>query len=441
MKTTVTVLSLLAASSAFAAVPTEWTFRVVAREGQTGAGFGLPTGAELVQNDPSIDSDGSVAVRYTLSGSNGLFVFDAAAGTATSYPLATSYFSGSDFLNGRIALISESEVDVLDRTATLLYSFPLGGTEGVTGAINRARLSAGGAVGYRAASGGTTKHIVDQFIAGNREQAALATTNEYTFLYSPTMNDSLQMASKADFTTGGTGVGRWQQGQAPVTIFSTVGSSYNAVSNGTDLNNAGEVAFFPRLTTGSIFELRKGSGGATTLIATGDPSNPQGISNSAFANFPPVINNNGLVAFRPNDFVGNAIFIGDGTDLVRVTGDTSSVTLPDGGQVQLGFGSPRVAVIGNIALNDANQIAFIGRLSDGTDAVIIATPVGGCGTSDFNGDGDFGTDQDIEAFFACLAGTCCATCFEGGSDFNGDGDFGTDQDIEAFFRVLGGGSC
>jgi hypothetical protein len=65
----------------------------------------------------------------------------------------------------------------------------------------------------------------------------------------------------------------------------------------------------------------------------------------------------------------------------------------------------------------------------------------GCGTSDFNGDSDFGTDADIEAFFACLAGACCPACWSGGSDFNGDGDFGTDQDIEAFFRVLAGGGC
>jgi hypothetical protein len=64
-----------------------------------------------------------------------------------------------------------------------------------------------------------------------------------------------------------------------------------------------------------------------------------------------------------------------------------------------------------------------------------------CGTSDFNGDSDFGTDQDIEAFFACLAGVCCPTCYPGGSDFNADGDYGTDQDIEAFFRVLSGAPC
>jgi hypothetical protein len=62
-----------------------------------------------------------------------------------------------------------------------------------------------------------------------------------------------------------------------------------------------------------------------------------------------------------------------------------------------------------------------------------------CGSADFNGDGDVGTDADIEAFFACLAGSCCTGC--GSADFNADGDTGTDADIEAFFRVLGGGSC
>lgn len=60
-------------------------------------------------------------------------------------------------------------------------------------------------------------------------------------------------------------------------------------------------------------------------------------------------------------------------------------------------------------------------------------------SADFNGDGDTGTDLDIEAFFACLGGACCPSC--GVADFNGDGDVGTDADIESFFRVLGGGAC
>lgn len=64
-----------------------------------------------------------------------------------------------------------------------------------------------------------------------------------------------------------------------------------------------------------------------------------------------------------------------------------------------------------------------------------------CGTADFDGDGDSGTDADIEAFFACLSGNCCPTCYLGGADFNADGDSGTDADIESFFRVLGGAPC
>ncbi len=70
----------------------------------------------------------------------------------------------------------------------------------------------------------------------------------------------------------------------------------------------------------------------------------------------------------------------------------------------------------------------------------IETP-DACSTADFDNDGDTGTDADIEAFFACLAGNCCPTCWHLGADFNADGDVGTDSDIEAFFRVLAGGTC
>jgi len=97
-----------------------------------------------------------------------------------------------------------------------------------------------------------------------------------------------------------------------------------------------------------------------------------------------------------------------------------------------------------MAFNPATQNAWTAQpVPDALDLVAFGDtcPGNSCGNSDYNGDGDFGTDQDIEAFFACLGGVCCETCFCQGSDFNGDGDFGTDQDIEAFFRVLAGGNC
>jgi hypothetical protein len=86
---------------------------------------------------------------------------------------------------------------------------------------------------------------------------------------------------------------------------------------------------------------------------------------------------------------------------------------------------------------DSCEVAANADLDRNHNGVLDACE-GAC-SADFNGDGDAGTDADIEAFFACLAGHCCPRC--GSADFNGDGDVGTDADIESFFRVLGGGAC
>jgi hypothetical protein len=84
-----------------------------------------------------------------------------------------------------------------------------------------------------------------------------------------------------------------------------------------------------------------------------------------------------------------------------------------------------------------------GHISSNLATLLVRAPnnlaCGGACDPDFNHDGDLGTDADIEAFFACLGGNCCATC--GSADFNADGDIGTDADIESFFRVLAGGAC
>jgi hypothetical protein len=147
---------------------------------------------------------------------------------------------------------------------------------------------------------------------------------------------------------------------------------------------------------------------------------------------------------------------GSGASRYLTTCDlTTPVSLPAAGQywisvvgiIDRGGGStePQWSWVAATTLTPpmARQMFFGSSLTTNSDVSFIIEGNTGpaCGTSDFNGDGDFGTDQDIEAFFACLAGVCCPTCYSGGSDFNGDGDFGTDQDIEAFFRVLAGGAC
>ena len=90
-------------------------------------------------------------------------------------------------------------------------------------------------------------------------------------------------------------------------------------------------------------------------------------------------------------------------------------------------------------LSFVSDTVLYGNIEDYTINVLPSGPV--CGSADFNCDGDTGTDQDIEAFFSCLAGNCPAAPCNSTADFNGDGDVGTDADIEAFFRVLAGGNC
>jgi len=104
--------------------------------------------------------------------------------------------------------------------------------------------------------------------------------------------------------------------------------------------------------------------------------------------------------------------------------------------------APRVSldpILQNAVNLDLLDPTYVGQLGAGRLDAAAAFPPAPCRSADFNGDGDVGTDADIEGFFACLGGNCCAAC--GTADFNADGDSGTDLDIEAFFRVLGGGPC
>lgn len=111
-----------------------------------------------------------------------------------------------------------------------------------------------------------------------------------------------------------------------------------------------------------------------------------------------------------------------------------------GGGIVSGSNGPLLTIT-NVRLSDeysyfcrvANTCAQLA--SNAAQVTVVAV----CGSADFDGDGIAGTDRDIEAFFACLAGNCCDMC--GTADFNADGDNATDADIEAFFRVLAGGTC
>ncbi|HYE62747.1 MAG TPA: hypothetical protein VD997_12195 [Phycisphaerales bacterium] len=144
-------------------------------------------------------------------------------------------------------------------------------------------------------------------------------------------------------------------------------------------------------------------------------------------------------------FIDSTYIPGPGRYLLAISEPRAEPVAANGQRLFSGPGAPLRAPDGPGAAlplhhwQHSHNIHHLGRYVITMYGACVITPA--CGTADFNGDGDSGTDQDIEAFFACLGGNCCGPCFRGGSDFNADGDAGTDQDIEAFFRVLGGGPC
>jgi hypothetical protein len=129
-------------------------------------------------------------------------------------------------------------------------------------------------------------------------------------------------------------------------------------------------------------------------------------------------------------------------DLSPIGGSSAQAFYDDGTHGDMTAGDNIFSYAATISGGSAPgaQLSFTLQDAQGrTDTGMLPIAIVGCGSPDFNGDGDIGTDADIQAFFACLSGSCCPAC--GSADFNGDGDTGTDADIDAFFRVLAGGAC
>jgi len=122
---------------------------------------------------------------------------------------------------------------------------------------------------------------------------------------------------------------------------------------------------------------------------------------------------------------------------------------------------PALATAGNLATQDdrfewsrtapglqngENTILVVafedsGNVSWQTYTVFVGTPPAGCDTIDFNGDGLFPDNQDLEDFLSVFGGGPCSTGTCGDIDFNNDGLFPDNTDLEAFFSVFGGGNC
>jgi hypothetical protein len=226
------------------------------------------------------------------------------------------------------------------------------------------------------------------------------------------------------------------------------GATFTAFDPALSMNDDGRVAFIARFTGPGVTTNLDNSG--VFIAQDGQPTRLVMRRGEAISGAPgvtlrqptPPAHQGNVIAFIAYTSGGPAA----GSPQVLIAGDhrvRPRAVISSGTSFQIPGGATQtvraIAFSSEPAFTGRSQIAdreLLVKLSftDATHGLFAVTLP--C-IADFNGDGDIGTDQDIESFFACLAGNCCPTC--GTSDFNADGDFGTDQDIEAFFRLLGGG--
>jgi len=426
---------------AVAEVPVGWTFEIQCRSSLDSgiAPLNLPFPSSLSSQYVSIGEDGDVATRVVLSGQEGVFYGQGGVGgmifTAPA-PVDPVWSTTLDLRNGMIAIELGGFGDgaeLYDTGGVLLESFSGGGSEGVS-SVNAVTLASDGAVCYRGDFGSEDKIVTDHFVGGGRTQVTIADTfsGDYTFLFSPEMNDARQIVTGTIPASGPSRrVVRFDSAGVPTTVAET-GATWNAIVNSTAIAQNGDVAFSARRTSGSIWEVNHWDGATTTLIASGDDAT---IQNSSLANFPPVVSSNGWVAFRASDVANDstAIWVGDGESLVKLI-EYDQLIETDLGPLALGidFGGldGKQVTSGVIDINDAGQVAFSAFLRNGTVGVFVATPVMGC-AADLTGEGDLNF-LDVSAFLSAFGAQDPA------ADFTGEGDFNF-LDVSAFLAAFGAG--
>ena len=406
-----TGLLFCCAPALHAQVPQEWTIQLQARSTLDSSlpGFNLPFPSALSSQSVSIDTDGGVAIRVILSGQEGIFYGKDAEGgiIVTGNGGGDPFWSSTlDLRNGLIGIEQGSFNDgafLYSIDGTLINTFAPGGPEGVSG-FSGLSITSDGALCYRGDFGFVSdKVVIDEFINATRTQTLIAQTgSEYSFLFAPDINDARQIVMNSIPTTGPSRrIIRFASDGTPTTVAET-GPLFNAFVNSTPLAQNGDVAFSARRNADSVWQVTRWDGTSYTTIAEG--SNPD-IDNGSLANFPPVLNNNGLVVFRATDTVhdSTALWVGDGNELIKLA-EYNQIIETDLGPIELGFdfgpGTGRQVMNGRIDINNNGQIAFAAFLRNGTIGVFVATPDSGC-IADFNNDSavDFFDVSDFLAAF------------------------------------------
>jgi hypothetical protein len=302
--------------------------------GAHGSGALVYTGAidALIDNDTCINDAGDIAFTISASGAgNSLYLYDASAGSAGAI--------------GTLPVIPNS------------YGAPCVNANGDIGF--QASFASGRA--YAARIGSTTS-----IYAGD---ANVVPGSPYTYLYTPSFNAAGTIAAKVATSPD-------QFTAVEIRTFASDGSSQRVIANqATDatslyskfdnslaLSDNGKIAVIATRAADNRRVVLRIEGANASEIAEVDPSGTI-LDLDSFA---PAINDNGWIAFRARDGDGQAVYLGDGNELVRVVGN-HDVVQTDLGTAQLGQHDSSPVFAGRPAINAHGDIAFVAGLHPEAD--------------------------------------------------------------------------
>lgn len=381
--------------TARADVPDYTTFELQARSNLlvNDNGWNLPPGSSFNSISVSINNGGKVAFPVQIVPINGNQSNTGAGlwfGSLGVGHIAVLHESPVDGISDRVSINDNGQVayytwenggsyrlrrfDEQTATSSIVSTLPLTPTS-----FNGHVINATGVIGYRAGlgsgyglastgAGSSVLHIVD-----NNVQAG-----PYAYIYTPAMNAQRRIASKVsigDFNHNEIRSFATDGSYTTLAVDSATDSSspYNRFDNGLAYNNAGQVAVVLRLEAGNVRAIYRfmpnGSGIDATEIARVEATGTIRDIDS----FTPSMNDNGLVVFRARDVNGQAIYVGDGTTLVRVVGKEDAVDTDLGlGRIGQHIDDPTGWPIfsGAPSINNAGDIAFIAALHPDGDTQI-----------------------------------------------------------------------
>lgn len=379
------ILLLAACACARAELPNYAMFELQARTNLlvNDNGFNLPPGASFNSVTVDLNDAGSVVFRVqVIPGFDGMSVWFGAGGSG-------ALVCNSD--NDSEAIISDPKLNQVGavvfsqffaaahngiwacdpgtQSAAILTAAPLGATSWGTPEINDAAQ-----IGYRAGFGSGQAWV--SFEAGavaiHATENAIDVGSPYDFLFTPSFNNQRRIAGVVRAMAAGPvpqhrEVRRFDSnGTSILVAIDRTGdalSPYLGFDNSVALNDSGVIAFTASL-DGGVRSIQRSDGNDTVEIAR---VGVNGLTEIEF--FAPAINNSGLVAFRGRDSNGQAIFVGDGTQLRRVIGNGDAIA-SDLGPARVGQHDSSPVFGGGVAINNDGDLAFTAGLHpDGNNQI------------------------------------------------------------------------